>query len=871
MLSALDLVNTLTDQNTKATDRRELTKEFAHKFGWKPNEFVDTRSSLTTANLLVEQGLDNSAVLSFLPSDRRVGDIQYDERRAILGLSYNNLVDWHVWIDRESVGYFYNRNDSPKATLSRGFDRDNYSVLTKEVFEQAIEHAPNPNIPSLDGALLEAIDRWRRILRSEFSDKVSNADISALFNAIMFARAVEDFHFRMSNETTFDSLSERIAKTNVNIPDAIEQSIVERTRSPVSGALLDRSVLDPFESLPKGLQIDLMEAFYTHPSVPYPYDFSVMSKHALSRIYERYIAVMQRDESIQFSMFPSEPEETWNRLLGGIYTPQYIASFFVRFLKSELSTERFINSSIIDPACGSGIFLRRAMEEKVLASNESGLDETAIALSSLMGIDIDENAVAASKLSLALLHLAACGDLPRDVPIHHNDSLDLLSPTSECFEQTFDAVMMNPPFVHTELQPASLRNAIVEHVGFAAKGKLDIYLAFVAMSIRILRPGGFGFFVLPQSFLASDNLIKLRNWIRDEAWVRLIADLSAIRVFQASVYVVLLIIQRKPEEALEEPPVALIHCKREVGLALEDYLDRRHRNTSSYSMFEVSQSSLNRSTWTVNSPHETNLLTRLEGMPRLKAFAVVRQGVITGADDVFVVGTGDVPSGEEPIYRPFLPERLITRFKLPEESGFRVLYPFVDNRPVSAGEMESDFPDTWRRLKLHETKLSSRKSVGSGRIDWWRLVRPRRPNEMLSAKVVVPKVFLLPRFGLDIDGKWVISHSPFVRVREEDAGQETVLVLTAILNSSLVAWFVGLNARKFRRQYNELTVSLLNKVPIPDLNQTNPTTLQRVVELTEQLMSGSEGFDRQLAVTLDNLVLREMYLLSEDEIGILTS
>lgn len=870
MLSTLDLVRRLTDQDIADKERRELTTQFSQKFGWKPNEFIETRSDLTTANILVEQGLDNAALLSFLPSDRRLGNIQFDERREILGLSYNSLVDWHVWIDRESIGYFYNRSDSPLPTFSHGFNQTDYSALTKEVFDQAVQRAPNPNIPALDGALLETIAKWRRILRSELSENVTNASISALFNAIIFARAIEDFHAKFSSDIRHASLKDRIANTEVSIPDAIEQSIFEHARSPVSTTLLDTSALEPFRSLPKGMRVELIGAFYGHPSVPYSYDFSVMSKHALSKIYERYVAVMQHDEPVQFSMFPSEPEEAWNRRLGGIYTPQYIASFFARYLKSQLTTERFIESSIIDPACGSGIFLRTAMEEKILAGRDLISEPAESALRSLTGVDIDRNAVAASRLSLALLYLAARGELPDDVPIVHNDSLEMLSPVSNQYDQTFDAVMMNPPFVRTELQSGALRQAIVDHIGFAAKGKLDTYLAFLALSMRMLRPGGFGFFVLPQSFLTSDSLRKLRDWIQDQAWVRVIADLSAIRIFEASVYVVLLIVQRKHERILNEPPVSLIHCQRDVGLALDDYLVGRRRTTSSYSMFDVAQASLKRSTWTVNTPEETSLLAKLEAMPSLQDVAVARQGAITGADDVFIVDKEDVPTGEELMYRAFLPEKMISRFQLPEETGRRVFYPFVDYTAVAAEQIEVDFPETWKRLNYHKELLSARSPVARGDLDWWRPAWPRRPNEMLAAKIVVPRVFLLPRFGLDLAGQWVVSHSPFIRPRGKELDEDLLLVITAVLNSSVSAWFIDLNARKFARQYNELSVSLLRRVPIPDISQVRHATLWRVIDLTRRLMNNSAEFDRELALTLDDIVLREMYLLSDSEAEFIT-
>ena len=72
MTSELDLVRDLTDQSTPLRARRDLIGEFAKKFGWRPSDFVETSSYLTTASLVVEQGLDNAVVLSFLPSDRRL-------------------------------------------------------------------------------------------------------------------------------------------------------------------------------------------------------------------------------------------------------------------------------------------------------------------------------------------------------------------------------------------------------------------------------------------------------------------------------------------------------------------------------------------------------------------------------------------------------------------------------------------------------------------------------------------------------------------------------------------------------------------------------------------------------------------------------
>ena len=870
MYRAVDLVQVLTSPDGPVSEKLEAADAFSRHFGWRPNDFLDVPHALPETNLVVERGLDNAAVLSFLPSRLRLRDIRTEEQRTILGLSYNSLIDWHVCVDRESIHCFYNRSSPPVPIFSSRFDQHDASSLTKTAFDRAIGQAPNANVPALDAALLGTISEWMKILRLELGPVVTTSSISALFNAIILARAVEDFHSRGAAMVPRISLLDLVSNRDISLAEAVEQSILARTRFGITPKLFDRSALEPFDGLAQSNREALVKAFYRHEAVPYDYDFSVMSKHALSKIYERYIAVMQNEEAVQVSMFPSVQEESWSRQLGGIYTPQYIAAFFAKYLRSQISPEQFIKSTVVDPACGSGVFLRATMEQKLLASNVPPAEGAEPALGTLLGIDIDENAVAAARLSLALLHLAASGELPEDVPVDRDDSIARFALPLSKQIASFDAVMANPPFVRTELQPDAVRRAIAEHVSSLGKGKLDVYLAFLVLSIRALQPGGFGFFVVPQPLLTSDNLKSLRDWILDEAWVRVIADLSAIRVFRENVYIVLLIVQRRYSTGLPEPPVSLIRCQRDVGLALEAFLDRERRQTSSYYMYEAAQASLKRSTWSVATPEESDLLAKMESMPRLNQYAVVRQGAITGADSVFIIDMEEVPPDEEVMYRPFLPDRMIGRFALPEETGKRIFYPYVGSDAVTASQLKSDFPKTWDRLSFYRETLSSRSSLRRYGLEWWRPSRPRPPHEMLVPKIVVPEVSLLPRFGLDPSGRWVVSHSPFVRARAEDADGELMPFLAAVLNSSVSAWFIDLNARKYRDGYNKIGVSLLRRLPIPDLHRVPRANLHRVISYVRDLAGtfSFTEFNHELASSLDDIVLRDLYFLSDEEIAL---
>ena len=864
MVSGMDVVRDLTNPSMPTPRRREAAREFSRQFGWRPHDFLDMPGSLPVANLVVERGLDDSAMLSFFPSGRHVDSIPVSERRQILSLSYNSLIDWHIWVDRESVRCFQNRSQQLEPLYVRRFDHSDPSGLERKVFDEAIGRAPNPNFLSLDNALLGSLSDWRDMLRYEIPS--ASGAIPALFNAIILARAVEDFDSRVNNPSSDHSLLELVRGSGKKIGDAIRDLMSERNvpSSAIPRQLFDSDSLKKFDGLSSETRSALVEAFYRHRSVPYDYDFSVMSKHALSKLYERYVAVMRDNQAVQLSMFPMGSEEEWNRQLGGVYTPQYIANFFSRYLRTRFPGDQFLKASIIDPACGSGIFLRSVLEEKLMLA--SGPSDGAF--DSVFGIDVDGNAVSAAGLSLALLHLATLGVLPEAVPVMQGNSIcpSVFPPDAD---RPLDAVIVNPPFVRTELQTEEVREAISKRVGDLVRVKPDAYLAFLVASIESLRPGGFGCFVVPQSLLASDSLKRLRDWILDQAWVRLVADLSAVRVFRSSVYVVLLIVQKKAASEVGIPNVSVIRCQKDVGLALDDFLEGNHRRTFSYSIFDARQESLSRLTWSVPLPEEGGLLDRLESFPKLGSVANVRQGVITGANEVFILDSERVPPGEEAVYRPLLPERMIGRYALPRETGKSVFYPFLGDVPVDDSQMEIEFPATWNWLCGHRERLSSRASSRRSPSSWWRPSWPRSPGNIFVPKIVVPKVVLLPRFGVDVSGKWVVSHSPFVTVRSSAGDDDLLQLLTAVLNSSVVAWYLGINGKKFGGGYSEVTVSLLKRVPIPDLQFVPDRIVRQVVSSARELSSSFEEFDHATASALDDLVLRDLYSLSDVDINIL--
>lgn len=286
--------------------------------------------------------------------------------------------------------------------------------LRSEAFEKVLSRKPSPNIQSLDDALIQTISNWKRRISGELSGNISNHSLSTLFNAIIFARALEDTQRRYGRLQPGEKLLETIAlssyESSLTVKEIITRSIdSSRNRSTTPADIINFSLLDNFNALSKDTVLEMLSDFYGEtPVAQYRYDFSIMSKHALSRIYEKYVSILYVEEDNQLSFLPPIPKEkSINKAFGAYYTPEFIAKFFARYVKKEFSSETLKKIKFAEPSVGSGIFLRTLLET-IYEDNsykQGILDFDRTHFGNVYGIDIDENAVQATKLSLSLLHL----------------------------------------------------------------------------------------------------------------------------------------------------------------------------------------------------------------------------------------------------------------------------------------------------------------------------------------------------------------------------------------------------------------------------------------------------------------------------------
>lgn len=873
MNESLRIFQDITSPNFKMRnrpDRVRIFNDFANCFGWHPSDYLEPEygiSQNTNGHLLVEHGLEHTAVITFMTQPLTNYTAPFYETKAMLEISYNNLVDWHLTVHQSQVCKYFNRTDPPWCD-SKSLIPTNLNELSASRFHSTIEGHPLSNFPALDTVLVNTVDYWKKFLYDEITCQKKNEALSALFNAIMFVRAVED-HYLLTHKQQPVTLIERWRRSASN-QQSLRKELLNSLRSYRAGRgaseLLNLNLLEPFERLETSTIENLIKDFYNIKDTPYKYNFALMSRHALSRIYEKYVSLLRQDEVLrrtQKTLFPVNlPEAEFNKAAGTIYTPQFIPRFFCRFIEDRLSPRAFRNLKIADPACGSGIFLRAFLERKI-AREDLSTKDIEDCFNGILGLDIDENACQASKLSLALLHLMRTHKLPSasKLKIIAEEAIGFHQAHTET-HQAFGAVVCNPPFVRLELQNSALQDHIRNFLSDIVQGRPDLYLAFLRLAMKTIRPKGFLAFVLPQSFFIGESPKGLRKELREQFWIRCIIDLSAIQVFDVSSYVVLLIAQKKPSDIKTAPACRVGLCQDFVGNALQDCLDNKTVRNPYYSVFDVDQEYFGDDPWILLGPEEVRLERKLQAMRKVGDFLIAHEGLITGHDSVYIMPTDKVPSQEHELYAPFLPDRQIEQYTVPRKPTKYVYYPYREGKRIPKKELQRA-QGTWAYLTKHHPHLNK-----SAATTWPYLVRPRA-KELLLPKIISPYLILSPRFALDIRGKYAISRGPFLIPSAKDSDLELLMFFTAVLNSSVVHWYLGIHAHRFSRGYVVLDLAYVRKIPVPDPSRISPSHFNEIVRLVEKrIKTRNMSLDAKInkcVLNLYNLTSADLKLMGIEE------
>ena len=612
---------------------------------------------------------------------------------------------------------------------------------------------------------------------------------------------------------------------------------------------------------------DLLDAIVERdPATNLVLDPDLFIRHAAGSLYQEghrelgrrptrsSVQMLLSFESDNFTLDDSPARGTAQR--DAHFTPSSLARTLVQEAIREIGRIRRLPTTlkILDPACGSGVFLVEAAREVSAEYPEK----------QLRLIGFDKSAVACIMTKFCASRASEDeGVASRTTKVFRRDSLE----EGSAWDNP-DIILMNPPFIPWQRMSEPDRANVRRILADTPARLPDLYLAFVAKALTSLKAGAVLASVVPTSFLNGDAAERLRAAIQadDTLTVRLIGRFRDLNFFRGALVEPAIIVIARLTGRRHEHDGSLAFLLAEQGR--EDDALRAFRRgdsrgtlaTHGWEIRRIPKQALNPSNWLPLSAQPESLIAEMEeaGVPTVSDLFNVHLNVQTGDKTVFVVRENELSSfsndpGFEYLFRPVADEiregNIISRsfvFFPYDASGNRLEY--------SDSELESLLPRFYSERLLPKKKTLGDRPAVQGH-PWWSLNRGRADWAVGVPKLVTPQFGARGTFAYDDSGRYVVLQGNAWLWR---SGRFDLTALPwaylALLNSRIFEALMGLICPRVQGGQFNVNKKYVGEVRIPRLSDDSgrgDTATSELAEMGRSIGSGvwpdPDALDRAVA------------------------
>jgi hypothetical protein len=574
-------------------------------------------------------------------------------------------------------------------------------------------------------------------------------------------------------------------------------------------------------------------------------------------------------------------EEVSKRKREGIfYTPEFVTDYICRntiipYLSKNGSTtvielikeysehieeleKKFREIKILDPACGSGAFLLKAVDilleihKEIQAykeaggkytffkkSKKSGLAEQftlakwheenearKIIEDNIFGVDINEESVEITKLSL-FLKIATRDrkliDLSQNIKVGNSivsdknvdsKAFDWKAEFKDIFDKGgFDIVIGNPPYVRqerlTEFKPYFEKN----YRSYA--GTADLYVYFLEKGLSNLKDDGIFGVIVSNKWSKATYGESLRRFLVKFKILRFI-DFGDLPVFSdATTYPCILLIKKL------QPMNNNIFVTKIDSLEFTNFEKKVDE-----SRFELNQTYLTDGSWNFDDPIVNKIYTKIKAAGiSLEEYCEekINRGLLTGLDKVFVIDEKKkdelekLSSTSKELIKPYLIGKQIKRYSYDWENKYILL--------VKKGTDIEKYPAVFNYLKQYKKELTERWDKG----DWFSLRECSFYDDFLKPKIIYAHFAKRPQFTFDTNNFHLNAKSYILPTTDK--------YLLGILNSSVIALYSQSICPYVRGEFYEYNKQYVNQFPIPEASKSIKEKITESVDVLLNLHS----------------------------------
>ncbi len=542
---------------------------------------------------------------------------------------------------------------------------------------------------------------------------------------------------------------------------------------------------------------------------------------------------------------------------GIFYTPPGVVARMTEKVLSEIDLAADPYIRILDPACGTGLFLIKAFEVlkdkfeenyKAILDSSKELAESLkkedigrfIVENNLWGADIDREALNTAEEILVKLAGKKCR-----VNLVLRDSL------VDETEGQFDYILGNPPYIGHKQASKEYKEVLKRLYTGIYRDKSDISYCFLKKGIDLLKEGGSLSFITSRYFMEGPSAVGLRKYITDSCTATEVVDFYGGRIFKEAGVAACIITLRKGSYGDE---AAVLKLRQDINTLGDKLFD-----PANFERFTVSRRSLKDEGWVLLSPekYEIFYIAEEKGSLALSDVADSYQGIITGCDRAFVVGSDEINKHgiEETLLRPWIKNSNISKHHIKAGSRFLIYSDFI--------KTEEDFPNAIKYISNFRERLQERRECKRGVRKWYQLQWGRNNEIFETPKIVYPFKSGSSRFAVDEAGNYCSADIYSLKLKKEYQGKITLEYIAAILNSRLFEFYFKCYAKKISEDlydYYPNTV-LRMKIPVPEAG----SPIQRMVD--ELKNCKNEDCENTVTYEIDREVYK-LYGLSEKHIKI---
>lgn len=772
-----------------------------------------------------------------------------------------------------------NETVSEEKAITDSFYAD-YSTFKRLLFEDLVENNPETDKLVLFKKTQKLLDRILFILFCEDRNLLPPNSIAGIIS-----------DFQKLKEMGYGQPLYNVFKTFFDRIDKGYKSDVDSTKDifAYNGGLFKQDEL--LDALKVGDDV-----LFIHTKRLSNYDFeSQISVDILGRIFENSlteIEEVQREIEAEKSGEKVENNNIGKRKKDGVfYTPEYITRYIVENTIGKLCKEKrqeykiddgcftsnakynkkqldeldvrlteyrnwLLQLKILDPACGSGAFLNAALtqlkNEHTLidqyyanihhnALNFDSVDnDSSILENNLYGVDINEDSVEITKLSL-WLHTAKknrklttlngkikCGNSLIDDPSVAGDkAFDWQKEFPEVFEKGgFDVVIGNPPYVRAELlSEKDIAFYNIRYKVFTPDG--DLFSYFYEKGMDLVKTDGlFGF--ISNTFDKTTAGKILREYISTNTKIEDYVDFTDVQIFQgATTYPIILILKNNVCSDNYFP-------YRKIPKEMNGKV-----NINIVNEIIIQQSSLKKSeSWSFKSEEQKNVIKKITAFPTvLDKFGKCYYGVKTALNEAFFVNDEvkkrlilEDEKSKELIKPVFEGKDLSKWINLSIEKYVLLIHNgYEDKEPIKIEE----YPALKQHLDYFYDKLEKRYDKG---VTPYNLRNCAYQGLFERNKIIWGNLQNSNKFSYDCNG--TIVSAPCCMLPTDCKS------LVSILNSKIVWTFLTSVCVVRSGGYIEVKPQYFEKIPIPEFEADNNLDVitDKMLALNETLQKKSNNF-----------------------------